>query len=97
MIKEEIIVVVKDFFVTGVMPDGINDTTIVLIPKVRFSKELKDFRPISLCNVVYNIVTKCMVNRLRPILLEITMENQSAFISLRLIMDNSIIACIRLS
>ena len=97
MIKEEIIVVVKDFFVTGVMPDGINDTTIVLIPKVRFSKELKDFRPISLCNVVYKIVSKCMVNRLRPILPELITENQSAFISRRLIMDNSIIACIRLS
>lgn len=92
MIKEEIIAAVKVFFVTGVMPDGINDTTIILIPKVQFPKELKDFRPISLCNVVYKVVSKCMVNRLHAILSELITENQSAFISGRLITDNSIIA-----
>lgn len=68
------------------MPDGVNDMTIVLIPKVPHPKELKDFRPISLCNVVYKIVSKCMVNRLRPLLSELISENQSAFIPGRLIL-----------
>lgn len=31
------------FFVTWVMPDGVNDTAIVLIHKVPHPKELKDF------------------------------------------------------
>ena len=84
-LKEEIIVAVRLFFVTGHMPEGVNDTCIVLIPKVQHPVTLKDFRPISLCNVIYKIVSKCMVNRLRPCLLDLISENQSAFILGRLI------------
>ena len=43
---------VLEFFATGEMTNGVNDTAIILIPKVQFPKELKDFRPISLCNVL---------------------------------------------
>jgi hypothetical protein len=50
-IKAEVINVVKLFFVTGHMPDGVNDTAIVLIPKSDQPESLKDFQPISLCTV----------------------------------------------
>ena len=44
LFKEEIIAAVQDFFfVTWVMPDGVNDTAIVLIHKVPHPQELKDF------------------------------------------------------
>ena len=92
VLKSEIIAVVLEFFKSRDMPDGVNDTAIVLIPKIPFQKELKDFRPISLCNVIYKIVSKCLVNRLRPMLAELISENQSAFVRGRLISDNSIIA-----
>ena len=74
------------------MSEGVNDVAIVLIPKIPHPKELKDFRPISLCNVLYKIVSKCLVNRLRPLLGELISKNQSAFIPGRFISDNSIIA-----
>ena len=74
------------------MPDGVNDTTIVLIPKVAHPENLTEFRPISLCNVVYKIVSKCLVNRLRPLLEELISPNQSAFVPRRMITDNAIIA-----
>lgn len=74
------------------MPNGVNDTAIVMIPKVPHPTELKDFRPLSLCNVVYKIVSKCLVNRLRFFLTELIYENQSAFIPGWLISDNYIIA-----
>jgi hypothetical protein len=68
LMKEEVVHAVKLFFDTGVMPDEVNDTAIVLIPKKNDPEELKDFRPISLCNVIFKVVSKCLVNRLRPFL-----------------------------
>jgi hypothetical protein len=74
------------------MPEGVNEATIVLIPKTDHSEEVKDFRPISLCTVLYKVVAKCLVNRLRPILDELVSPNQSAFVPGRLITDNALIA-----
>lgn len=92
VLKEEVTGAVLKFFATGHMPKGVNDTVIVLIPKVPTPADLKEFRPISLCNVIYKVVSKCMVNRLRPLLTELISENQSAFIPGCLITDNTIIA-----
>ncbi|KAA3469397.1 reverse transcriptase [Gossypium australe] len=46
----------------------INKTHIVLIPKVDRPKALSQFQPISLCNVIYKIIAKVMVNRMSHIL-----------------------------
>jgi hypothetical protein len=51
-LKEDIVRAVQKFFRDGIMPPGINDTAIVLIPKGDNPEELKDFLPISLCNVI---------------------------------------------
>lgn len=40
------------------MPESVNSTTIVLIPKVKNPQEMKQFRPISLCNVICRSVPK---------------------------------------
>jgi hypothetical protein len=90
--KEDIIAAVRKFFEDGEMPEGVNETSIVLIPKVKNPIKLSDFRPISLCNVVYKIVAKCLVNRMRPLLQDIISETQSAFVPGRMITDNAIIA-----
>jgi hypothetical protein len=91
-LRDDVIPVVRKVFHDGVMPPGINDTALVLIPKGNNPTELKDFRPISLCNVIYKIISKCLVNRLRPILNDIISPEQSAFVPRRLITDNAIIA-----
>jgi hypothetical protein len=92
VVKKDVVTVVKNFFATGVMPSGVNDTVIVLLPKKDEPEELKDFRPISLCNVVYKVVSMCLVNRLRHLLEDIISPTQSAFIPGRLITDNALIA-----
>jgi hypothetical protein len=89
--KAEVTKAVRAFFRNGTLSEGVNDTVIVLIPKGPPPKTLADFRPISLCNVVYKIIS-CMVKRLRPHLDTMISETQSAFLLGRLITDNAIIA-----
>lgn len=69
---------------TSPMPEELNHTHIVLIPKVRKPVEMKDLRPISLCNVSYKLISKIFANRLKKLLLTIIKENQSAFVLGRL-------------
>jgi hypothetical protein len=74
------------------MPTKVNETSIVLIPKKTDPEEVKDFRPISLCNVVFKVVSKCLVNCLRSLLQDMIAPYQSAFIPGRMITDNALIA-----
>ncbi|KAH9651249.1 reverse transcriptase domain-containing protein [Citrus sinensis] len=69
----------------------LNHTYIALIPKENKPKKVTEFRPISLCNVIYRIIAKTMENRLKQILNDIISPTQSAFVPGRLIMDNLVI------
>ena len=81
-----------DCFQNCRLPKGINDTTLVIILKKAKSTKLPDLRLISLCNIIYKIIAKVLVNRLKHVLPYVISVNQSAFIPRRLITDNIMIA-----
>jgi hypothetical protein len=76
----------------GEMPASINDTAITLIPNVRQPQSIKQYRPISLCTVLYKIATKTVANRMRPVLEYTISQEQRAFVPGRLISDNALVA-----
>lgn len=69
----------------------INQTLLTLIPKVHDPSRPSNFRPISLCNVVYKVITKIITNRMKPFLPYIISPNQSSFISGCSTTDNIIV------
>ncbi|GMJ11399.1 hypothetical protein HRI_004809100 [Hibiscus trionum] len=83
---------VVDFFEYGVLPDDANQTLLVLIPKVQSPIKISQYHPISLCTVLYKIITKILVNRLKPLLDGLVSQNQVSFVPGRQITDNIILA-----
>ena len=53
VVGDDVVNVVLEFLNDGVMLPALNHTNIVLIPKVKNPEKLSQFRPISLCNVIY--------------------------------------------
>ena len=57
------------------LPKNLNHTFITLILKVKNLELVSDFRPISLCNVLYKLFSKVLVNKLKKILPHIISEH----------------------
>jgi hypothetical protein len=92
IIGDSIVKEVLEAINNKVIPEGWNDTVIVLIPKVDSPEKISQFRPISLCNVLYKVISKMIALRLKVILDEVISNVQSAFVPGRLITDNILIA-----
>ena len=78
-VGNDVVRLCQEFFSTGTLPIGINDTHIVLIPKKSHLENVTDLQPIGLYNVVYRVSEKVLANRLRPLMPHIIFDYQIAF------------------
>ncbi|KAL2237518.1 UNVERIFIED_CONTAM: hypothetical protein Sindi_0943500, partial [Sesamum indicum] len=92
VVGTEVTRAVLDFFTTGKLLKQVNTTLLALIPKVHTPMPVNDFRPISCCNVLYNVITKLLVQRLSMVLDKLISPCQTAFIPGRSIGDNIMLA-----
>lgn len=60
---------------SGILPSGLNETYICLIPKIKNPHKIIEFRPTSLCNVLYKIIAKVLANRLKRVLAAVIDES----------------------
>ena len=82
---------VQSFFRGGFLLKEFNHTKITLIPKINNPYLVHHFRPISLTNFSYKIISKILSNRFKPILNKIIYPTQSAFLKGKSIHDNTIL------
>lgn len=87
-VGDQVCSLVQSFFQDDLGIDRINHTNLVMIPKVDNPEQVGHFRPISLCNFSYKIISKVISNRMKPIMPNVITENQRAFVHGRQIHDN---------
>ena len=62
------------------LPEEISSSLKVLISKAQSFSTINNFRLISLCSIVYKIISKLLVSKIRLLLQKLISPNQSAFI-----------------
>ena len=81
----------KEFFGTRNILRELNGTFIALIPKKLGAHRLDQFRPISLCNSFYKIISKVLTLIILSLLPIIISRQQNGFVPRRRILDSIII------
>ena len=69
-----------------------NITNISIIPKIKDPQKFSDFRPISLCNLSYNIITKAIYMRIQHLIPRIISPEQGGFVPGRETMEGALVA-----
>lgn len=77
---------------TGRILVGMLEAFVTLIPKKENQEPASDFRPITLLNVIFKIISKVLVNRMQPLMKKLIEPFQNSFLLGRSTMDNIILA-----
>ena len=80
LLSGDLLEVIEESQITRHIHPPMNFTYIALIPKSDDPTSFNDFRPISLCNCLYKIISKIIANRIKPILSSHISAEQFAFL-----------------
>ena len=68
LIKEEVFEIIEEYRDKKGVLKAFNATFLTLIPRQARADSSDKFRPITLCNVIYKIISKVIAIRLKPLL-----------------------------
>lgn len=91
-IGQEVVESISAFFTICFLPATANATILSLVPKFPGASKLSDYRPISCLNAVYKVISRLLVARLKPILHDLILPCQTAFVKDRLLVENTVLA-----
>lgn len=91
IVKHDIFNSVQSFFHSGSLLKSLNHSFITLIPKTNSPNEVSHFRPFSLCNVIYKVISKLLVIRLIPFMDNLITSFSKCFYSREKYVDNILI------
>lgn len=91
-VGKSVSIAILDVLNIGIFPTSLNHTFISLIHNKKNPIKVADFRPISLYNVVYKLISKVIANRLKKVVPSIISYSQCVFVHVRLITDNVLVA-----
>lgn len=87
LLGSELVSAIEYSRVFGVIPEELNMNFLTLIPKVDRPALFADYRPITLCNLVYKLITKIIAEHLKPFLGKFISPKQFGFFPNRQILD----------
>lgn len=87
IIAQDVYMAVLQFFTQGRLPPNLNSNSVVLIPKINGAERIDQYRPITLANFKFKIVTKVLADRLAMEAPKVISENQRGFVKGRQITD----------
>lgn len=89
-LKDQVIQIIMGFGNNTVDLTDINRANVVMIPKIDSPREVGDFRPISVINVIPKLIYKILARRLAVFLHDLISPFQTAFVKNRQISENFI-------
>lgn len=92
VLGDELSKAIINFFYNSFIPTFLNFTSLVLIQKRVGVEVIQDYRPISCLNTVYKVIARILANKLKAVLPDIVLQNQTAFVKDRLLMENVLLA-----
>lgn len=90
IVKQDVLNVVEDSKRKKTILKALNTSFISLIPKQDNALMPNKFRPIALCDVVYNIISKVITNRFKPLLPTLISGEKTGYVEGRKILNNII-------
>nr|XP_009608741.1 uncharacterized protein LOC104102667 [Nicotiana tomentosiformis] len=88
IIKDDLLLMVLDYFAGTELPRSFTHTCLIMIPKVDCPQKFTEFRPISFSNFSCKIISKLMNYKLTPLIQKLVSPCQAGFIKDRSIANN---------